>query len=208
MKIKDLVPGIKILSDRDKTEQICGMIEDHYRMQSGGFISKVQVDDWGISVYSQVSVDSMWNHLAVLPGSESFSLPNLAKIENFAIKHMRFPSVYITAESPTADQLAAVLNQANYEALKIESWMVFRDKGALPEHGFLEIKQVETEFELKDFVDIFNNSYSTGQVYMGDVLKSKFYSQVFPNVRHFIGYLGKTPLCIATAIVGREGNVC
>ena len=70
MKIKDLVPGIRILSDRDKTEQICGMIEDHYRMQSGGFISKVQVDDWGISVYSQVSVDSMWNHLAVLPASE------------------------------------------------------------------------------------------------------------------------------------------
>ncbi|MCK5056837.1 MAG: amino acid adenylation domain-containing protein, partial [Candidatus Aminicenantes bacterium] len=210
MKIKDLVPGIKILSNRENLEQITGMIEDHYRMQLGGGISKVQVDDWGISVYSQVSVDSMWNHLAVLPGSENFLLPNLAKIENFAIKNRRFPSVYITAELSTADQLAAVLNQANYEALKIESWMVFRDKGALtePEHGSLEIKQVETEFELEDFVDIFNDSYAPGQVYMGDVLKSQFYSQAFSNVRHFIGYAGKTPVCIATAILGREGNVC
>jgi len=210
VKIKDIVPGIKIVSDREKTEQIRGMIEDHYRMQLGSFISKVRADDWGISVYSQVSVDSMWNHLALLPGTESFLLPNLAKVENLALEYRRFPGVYITAESPAAEEPAALLSRAKYDALKVESWMVFRGRQApfFPQAPAITVKQVETGFDLEDFVDIFNDSYSTGQVYMGDALKSQFYSKAFPDVRHFIGYAGKIPVCIATAIRGREGNVC
>ncbi len=210
MKITDIIPMKDTLPIQEDLDQVIGMIKDHYQMQLGEFISELHMDDWGISVYSKMTFDPMWNHAAVFPGSETWLPSKLVDMETFALNHRRYSNVYIMAESPGAEKALAILSKANYEVMRVESWMVYRHIGSLPQvvAGSMEIKEVQTGAELNHFVDIFDDSFSTRHVYMGDALKSQFYAQAPGNVKHFIGYVRQVPVCIATLIIGAGGNAC
>ncbi|MCK4764861.1 MAG: amino acid adenylation domain-containing protein [Candidatus Aminicenantes bacterium] len=205
MNIKDLVLNRKVWSTPGELLQAEEMLKEHYRLQTGQFVSKTQTNEFGLFAYSNATVDFVWNHAAVFPGSETRLPECIGKIETFALEHRRYPSVYLVAESPGFEEAAAFLSKAGYELNRAETWMGYPHEDPPPAAEVpIEMKPVQSSVELDHFVEIFNESFTSRRVYMGDALTSQFYGEMARNVTHFVGYLHEAPIGICTMIPGRE----
>jgi amino acid adenylation domain-containing protein len=160
------------------------LLQAHYRMQLGGFLSRVEESEDTILATSELCSAPMWNHVALL-GNE---FPERLKSED-ALKY-----VYVIDGNTT-------LLADSFEKFERESWMVFEGPLPEPQTSTLKITRVENGPQADEFARIFYSAFKVKEPGYKKALVQQIASgDSSPKVSHYIGYAGGTAVCAATWI--------
>lgn len=189
----------------------------HLHLQKGMYFSEVIQKDKYVIAYSKIIQDNYWNYATLISADNIESFSN--EIETFFLAHARTPAYYLTSYNHYFNQQENFLINAGYRKEFMDSWMLFDldQKKAINQYiercdlKFIEVKNLD---DMKVFVEVFKNAYSSGSSediygalpeYYYEALFSSFHNKENgKKVIHLIGYSNDEPVSIATCIAFKQ----
>lgn len=182
----------------------------NYKFQTGCYFSGTKKIQGTLLSWSDKIKDPDWNHATNIDVDEASVEELIEQIITFYKKKDRLPAIYFTPFTKP-NNLNQTISKLGFKSSYKDVWMFYEKdepKVTMPENFI--IKPVETEEEMKTFVDIFHQAYggATPEEPYGDLPKeygeSLFDSFTNPQkdktTIHYLGILDKKPIGIATLI--------
>lgn len=196
-----------------KKEDLEKAENEHCRFQEGCYFSGSEEVQGALLLWSKIK-DSYWNYATKININEEYLEELIKKIIDFYKTKNRQPAIYFTPFTKTRN-LPELIGKFGFKPKYKDAWMFYESaepKFEMPEN--FTIKPVETEEEMKIFVDIFRQSYggvapdepygALPKEYGECIFKSFSKSQKDKKIIHYLGILGDKPVGIATLIYSGE----
>lgn len=173
-----------------------------YNLQMGVMCDKITKTRFGMIVYNYDDPSDFWNHLFV----DKIINPNdFVEIEKIFLGNLRIPAIYFE-KSAQLEKNSLILVDAGYKEMNQDSWMFFEGK-IDTKIDFSIVKKVESESDLKIFLEIFDkcyqkndpqNPYGTLGEYLGVTEKVWHEENKNNHLEYFIAYKNFDPVAVAT----------
>jgi len=176
--------------------------QKYYQLQIGVMGDKVVETQYGKIVYKGDDKSTFWNHLFV---DKIISPNDFGEIEEIFLENNRTPAVYFE-KSDELNENNQILVNAGYKEINQDSWMFF--EGDVDTNlDFSMIKKVESDVDLKTYLDTFDKCYQNGDPqnpygtlgdYLGVTEKVWHSESRYNHLEYFIVYKDVKPVAVAT----------
>lgn len=182
------------------------LLGTHYEFQKGAFVSSWEQAGSSIRVLSEISSLTMWNHVACLDRCRDGWPEFFAYARDTWPQPARPPAVYWIDSQNSAGITPEAALQCGFERCDQEAWMTGDPTASLPvAEAALEVRRVQCEGEMEDFIQVFEAAYQTKRGKYARVLRSfRNPGQGERHAEHYLGYAADQPVCIATLLVQND----
>lgn len=188
-------------------------LDTQFRLLQGMFFDEKFENDRYMLCTSSVMDDHFWNVASIKKGLNS---KTLREIEDKLKSLKRIPCIYIGIDNEYYYSNKKMLLDNGYRLCNSDVYMVLEKKKPLDIE--LEIKEVETEAEYNDFMDVLTSAFNGSEenpdenVYAGDITDC-YFGAIKDTIgdkkhMHMIAYDGGFPVAVATlSLVDGIGGV-
>lgn len=177
----------------------------HWKLQLGSYFDSVHDLNGAVYNLGGLVTDYYWNYAGMINTKPNEAKELINRIIEFASEHNREPAFYLDP-STKPENFSELLTNAGFHPDDDEIWMFFNGfpKNLKPQPSDLNIKEISSQSDMKDFVDVFHDAYEfledgeTSSTYGDSLMEASQKQTKDVNVYHFIGSCSGKPVSVSS----------